>query len=280
MGQDGRVGILLALLSSATWGSADFLGGLLSLKIKTSLVVGASQTGGLVAVTLVALATGAFAGDAGWVGWALLAGVTGTTGLLAFYVALASGTMGIVSPIAALGVLVPVAVGLFQGERPGVVTSIGVLVALLGAVAASGPELRGSAGARPVALAMVAGVMFGLALTFIALGAAHDSVMTLWGMRLTSVTGFAVAGAVALARGGRATVGRRDVALIACVGVGDATANLFFALASTRGYISVTSVLASLYPVMTVLLARYVLEERLLRVQTIGVVAALLGVVL
>jgi drug/metabolite transporter (DMT)-like permease len=275
-----RVAILLALLSSATWGTADFLGGLLSRRLAAYLVVGASQTCGLIAVTVVALATGAFGGDAGWVGWAVLAGLTGTVGLITFYVALASGTMGIVSPIAALGVLVPVVVGVAQGERPSTLTSVGVVVALLGAVAASGPELRGRAGARPVALAMVAGVMFGLALTFIALGASHDAVMTLWGMRMTSVLGFAIAAVLALGRGHRATLALRDLGLIACVGVGDATANLFFALASTRSYVSVTSVLASLYPVMTVLLARAFLNERLLRVQQVGVVAALAGVVL
>jgi len=274
------VTVLMALMSSVMWGTADFVGGLLSRRIPAHVVVATSQAAGLAAVTIAVIATDGFADGDAWLGWAMLAGITGAAGLITFYMALASGTMGIVSPIAALGVLVPVVVGLLQGETPSVVTSLGVAVALAGAVAASGPELRGGAGTAPVILAVVAGVSFGTSMVFLARGAEESALMSLWGMRATSVTGLTVGIAVAFALGTRVQMRSRDVAPIILTGLGDAGANLLFSLASLRGYISVVSVLASLYPVMTVLLARIVLHERMLRVQQVGVVAALVGVVL
>ncbi|GAA4353622.1 DMT family transporter [Angustibacter luteus] len=269
--------VLLALLSSVMWGSSDFLGGLRSRIRPAMAVVGGSQLCGLIAIALVALVTGAWHGDAGWVGWAVAAGLSGTGGLVCFYAALAAGTMGVVSPIAALGAVVPVIIGIVSGERPSALSVTGLVVALLGAVLASGPELRGGAGARPVGLAALAGVGFGLALVFIERGARFDSVMTLTGMRVTSVAVFAVV-AISL----RSIGGLRpsDVVPLAVVGLGDVGANLLYALATQRGLLSITAVVGSLYPVVTVLLARFVLHERLARIQQIGVGAALVGVAL
>jgi drug/metabolite transporter (DMT)-like permease len=269
------VAALFAVLSSLLWGSADFGGGLLSRRLPAYAVVGASQTAGLIAVTLVALGAGSFGGDHGWVGWATLAGVCGSLGLLTFYAALAVGTMGVVSPIASLGAVVPVLAGIAGGEQPSRLAVAGMVVALAGAVAASGPELRGAGGTRPVMLAVLAGVFFGLTMLAIARGAEHSALMTLWGMRATSVTGFLVA-ALVLGSVGGVTV--RSLLPLAAVGIGDATANLFFALAATRGLVSVTAVLGSLYPVVTALLARLVLHERLHRIQQAGVAAAIAGI--
>jgi drug/metabolite transporter (DMT)-like permease len=240
-------------------------------------VVGGSQLCGLLAIATVAVATGAWRGDTGWLPWAVAAGLAGTGGLVCFYAALAAGTMGVVSPIAALGAVVPVIIGVVSGERPSGVSLAGLVVALLGAVLASGPELRGGAGARPVALAALAGVGFGFALVFIERGARFDSVMTLTGMRMTSVTVFAV---VALAMRTLGGLRPSDAVPLALVGLGDVGANLLYALATQRGLLSVTAVVGSLYPVVTVLLARFVLHERLARIQQIGVAAALLGVAL
>lgn len=269
--------VLLALLSSGLWGSADFLGGLLSRRIAAYAVVGASQAAGLAVATIAALLTGGFGAPLGWVLPAVAAAVCGALGLLAFYQALSIGTMGVVSPIAALGAVVPVVGGLLAGEQPSALASAGIVLALVGAVAASGPELRGSAGARPVVLAVLAGIGFGLAMLFIARGSAVDVVMTMWGMRLTSVTGFAVAAVATRDLGGLRT---GDAGPLLLVGTGDVLANLLFGISSTLGYVSITSVLASLYPVATVLLARGILHERLLRVQYVGVATALAGVAL
>lgn len=269
--------VVLALLSSLMWGTADFLGGLASRSRPAYAVVAGSQAMGLLVIGGFALITQAWHGPTTWLWWAVAAGVSGTTGLVCFYAALGSGTMGVVSPIAALGAVVPVLIAISTGERPSAMTVAGLLFALAGAVAASGPELRGGAGVRPVALAAVAGVGFGLALVSIERGSQVSAVMTLTGMRATSVSAFLVV-AVAL----RSVGGLRppDAPLLAVVGVGDVGANLLFALASQRGLLSITSVLGSLYPVVTVLLARVVLRERLQRVQQLGITAALGGVAL
>ena len=269
--------VLLALLSSVLWGSADFLGGLLSRRRAAYAVVGASQAAGLVVATIAAVVTDGFGSPLGWLVPSVLAAVAGALGLVCFYAALASGTMGVVSPIAALGAVVPVVGGLLAGEQPSALASAGIAVALVGAVAASGPELQGSAGVRPVLLAVVAGLGFGLAMLFIARGAETDAVMTMWGMRLTSVSGFVVAAVITRNLGGLQPT---DVGPLVVVGVGDVSANLLYGFATQLGYVSVTSVLASLYPVATVLLARVVLHERLLRIQYVGVLTALAGVAL
>jgi drug/metabolite transporter (DMT)-like permease len=271
------VAVLLALSSSVMWGGADFLGGLLSRSRRAHAVVAGSQACGLLAVGAVALATGAWHGSTAWLLWSGLAGLVGAGGLVSFYTALGCGTMGVVSPIAALGAVVPVLLGLAAGESPTAVVVFGLVLALVGVVTASGPELSGGAGARPVVLAAVAGACFGLALVFIERGAQTNAVMTLTGMRLTSVGLFAVAALVLRTTGGLVP---RDIVPLAVVGVGDVAANLLFALATQRGLLSVTAVLGSLYPVVTVLLARVVLRERLRFVQQVGVVAALAGVVL
>lgn len=272
----------LALLSSLLWGGADFLGGTVSRRRPAALVVGASQLVGLIAIGVVAVAAGALGDDRGYLPWAVVSGLAGLVGLVCFYAALASGTMGVVSPIAALGVVVPVLVGLARGERPATLQMVGIAMAVLGVVLASGPELSGRAGARPLVLALVAALGFGLALLFIAEGSRSSTLMTLVTMRLTSVTVMAVVLAVAVRRVDRSgmRLDRRDVALVALVGVGDVAANLAFGLASTRGLVSVVAVLGSLYPVVTVLLARILHGERLAPAQTLGVAGALGGVAL
>ena len=269
--------VLLALLSSLVWGSSDFLGGVLSRRLAAYAVVGASQAAGFVAATGAAVVTDGFSVPLTWVAPAVLAALSGSLGLICFYAALASGTMGVVSPIAALGALVPVVAGLLAGEQPSALASAGIVLALVGAVAASGPELRGRAGVRPVLLAVLAGVGFGLAMLFIARGAETDAVMTMWGMRLTSVVGFSTAALLARSIGGLRPM---DIGPLVVLGVVDVSANLLFGLASQLGYLSITSVLASLYPVVTVLLASAVLHERMARVQYVGVTAALAGVAL
>lgn len=269
------MGVALGLLSSLLWGTSDFGGGLLSRTRSAYAVVGASQACALVVVTLTAVATGGFSASHGWLVWSMLAGAVGSLGLATFYRALAGGTMGVVSPIAALGALVPFVVGLATGERPGALALMGAVVALAGAVLASGPELSGASGSTPVILAATAGVLFGLALVFMAHGARSSAVMTLFGMRMTSVTMFAVAGLLARSLGGLAT---SDIPVLAAIGVSDMLANLTFGLASQRGFVSIVAVLGSLYPVMTVFLAWAFLHERLQRIQQLGVVLALVGV--
>ena len=269
----------LALCASLLWGAADFLGGTAARRLPATGVVLASQGVALVGLLVVAAATGAFTDPIGYLGWAIAGAVVGLVALVAFYAGLAAGTMGVVAPIAALGVAVPVVAGLAQGDRPTAWQGMGVALAVVGVVLASGPEVRSrrGGGTRPLMLAGVAAVGFGTVIVCVAHGARASTTMTLLVMRVTSVGAL---GALALT--GRIRVGatRRDWPMLLAIGAGDVTANAALAVASTRGLLSVVAVLSSLYPAVTVLLARAVHDERLSRVQGIGVTGAMVGVVL
>jgi drug/metabolite transporter (DMT)-like permease len=274
---------LLALASSLLWGSADFLGGTLSRRVHPFAVVGSSQTVGLIGVLLVALPLGAAADPGGYLPWAVAAGALGMVSLVVFYSALAIGTMGIVAPVAATGVIVPVLAGLAAGERPTGLQLAGIVLAIAGVVLASGPELRAAegvrvpGGARALVLALISAVGFGLVLWFLSKGSQYSVGMTLVVQRVTAVSLIALA-ALGIRRLGGLTP--RDLPIVAAAGIGDVLANGLYALATQSGLLSLVSVLGSLYPVMTVLLARLFHGERLQRVQNVGVVASLLGVVL
>ena len=270
---------LLALASSAVWGTADFFAGLKARTMAPPAVVAITQGAALVALSAILLVrnTGlspSFSGNGPL--WSIAAGLAGAAGLVCFYTALASGTMGVVAPISSLGALVPVFLGLLIGERPSAIAWVGMAVAVTGAALASGPELAGAVPPRPVILAAVAAVFFGAALYSLDRGARYALLETLWGMRLTSVALFVVAGLVARSVGGTRA---RDLPALVVIGLGDVTANALFAYSSSRGMVSVASVLGSLYPVATVFWAWLLLGERLRRVQAIGVALTLVGVV-
>jgi drug/metabolite transporter (DMT)-like permease len=270
---------LLALASSVFWGTSDFFAGLKARTLSPPAVVAITQGFALIALSVILLVrnTGfapSFTGNGPL--WAIAAGVAGALGLVCFYTALASGTMGVVAPISSLGALVPVFLGLLTGEHPSTLAWVGMAVAVAGAALASGPELTGAVPPRPVVLAAVAAACFGTALYCLDRGARYALVETLWGMRATSVALFLIAGLLARSVGG--TRGR-DLPALAVIGLADVTANGLFAFASSRGMVSVASVLGSLYPVATLFWARVLLGERLRHVQTVGVVLTLVGVV-
>jgi drug/metabolite transporter (DMT)-like permease len=276
------VAILLALLSSLLWGSGDFCGGTASRRLPSQVVVLGSQAVGLVLAIVAALVTGAFHDPTGYLPWAIGAGLTGVTGLLFFYRALAIGTMGVVSPIAALSVLVPVVIALATGNVPSAVVGIGIVIAIVGVVALSGPERGAGAGLRPAVLAAMSAVCFGFALYFIARASAYSPLMTMVAMRVSSVLPLGIAIGIAGARGslGSLRVPGRVRLLVVVAGTLDVTANVMFGVASTLGALAVVAVLGSLYPAGTVLLARIVHGERLARIQQLGVLTALVGIAL
>lgn len=267
---------LLALLSSALWGTGDFLGGTLSRRRPVAAVLAGTQVIGLLAMLVIATATRSWGADpAGYLAWGVLASVSGLAGLGAFYYALAIGRMGVVSPIAALGVLVPLAAGLLQGETPSAWQYLGIVLAVVGVVLASGPEVSGEAGARPVLLAVFAALMFGFFLLFAAVGSQESAVMTSTTQRATSSV-LAVTAAMFL--GGVGRWRGRDLGWLVAIGLFDVSANLVYSVATTMGLLAIVSVLGSLYPVMTVLLAWWLHHERLQPVQYVGVAVALAGV--
>ncbi|MGH8889157.1 MAG: EamA family transporter [Acidothermaceae bacterium] len=286
---------VLALLASLVWGSSDFVGGLISRRVRPLVVVGFAHLIAVATLLPVAAATGGFSSGTGYVLWAAAAGVVGLVGLLAYYAALSTGTMGIVAPIAGTGAIVPVIVGLASGDSPSAWQFAGIAAAVGGVVLASGPELAGAGAAdrRPLVLALVAAVAFGLVYTLIDKGSKHSVLMTLLTMRVVSVV---IVSSIAAARVGAVrrrapaqSLGRQFGAIwpgwpllgvIAVVGWSDAGANGLYGLASRHGLVSIVAVLASLYPAVTVLLARIFDDERMRRIQAVGVVVALCGVVL
>jgi drug/metabolite transporter (DMT)-like permease len=154
---------------------------------------------------------------------------------------------------------------------------VGAALGVIGGVLASGPELTSRAAGRPIALALLAGLAFGLVLVFLARGSEESPLLTLVGMRTTSVVLLVAVAVAARSLGG---VRRADLPLLALIGMLDAGANLSYAIATTVGLLSLVSVLASLYPAVTVLLARVVHHERMTRLQDVGVATAVGGVLL
>lgn len=277
------MGVLLALASSAMWGSSDFAGGLITKRAYSVRVVFWSQLGGLLVMCVaivVAVATGHAPAAGGWMIYGPIAGLAGCAGLCAFYAALSMGTMGVVSPIAALGAIVPVLLGVLSGERVGILTGLGLALALAGAALASGPELTGAVARLPILLAIVAAFSFGTTLYLLHLAGNTSVVGGLWAMRIASVLALGLAWVLWPGGIPGPALTRRLIPVTMLVGTGDLTANALFTVASNSGAIAVVAVLGSLYPVMTLLLARGVLHERLRPVQLAGVACAVVGVAL
>jgi drug/metabolite transporter (DMT)-like permease len=274
----GALALVLALGSSVVWGIADFAGGSLSRRLPVLGVTLVSQAAGFVALIVAVAVRGDIGARSFLLG--LLAGVGGGLGLAAFYRALSLGTMSVVSPIAACGALVPFVLSLASGERPSTLAVAGAVAALAGAVLASLEERRAAADspdrARAILLAVVAAVALGLFVYFLGLGSREgDALSTLFGARVGSLLVLVM---VTLILRAPVRIPRASVAAVAAVGLADVTANALFALASREGLLALVSVLGSLYPVVTVLLAHVLLGERLTRTQKLGVALALGGV--
>jgi len=274
---------LLALLSSALWGSADFQAGRMSKKYQAFAVLGITQLIGLAFGIFLIFATGergavAF-GDGGffsgyfWPG--AFAGALGYIGLICLYIGLSTGRMGVVSPISSLGAVVPVMFALIGGEQLSRGRWIGVVIALAGAFCASGPEISQGFPLKPVALAFGAAFGFGTALTLMSIGSDSSALMTMVTMR-----GATALLTIIIALKFRSTGGFTiaDAPSLIFIGVADFLANLTLGLATQQGLVSLVMVLGSLYPVVTVLLAFKLLHERLHKVQYVGVFLAVSGV--
>jgi drug/metabolite transporter (DMT)-like permease len=270
--------VVLALAASSCWGVADFLGGLQSRRVPVVVVLAVVQGTGLALVLIVIAVTAEpFPGQRA----ALLSVVAGAAGVLAlgcFFRALSIGTMSIVAPISATGVALPVIVGVATGDALSTIVSVGLVVTVAGVVLASrephaDPD-RAAAGRLSIGLALLAAVGFGSYFVMSDV-AADDSV--LWLLALSRIAPVPVLVTLARARGMRPPP-RRSVLLLVLAGALDCGATGLYGLANTEGALSIVAVVGSLYPVMTVVLARAVLGERIAPVQGAGVVIALAGV--
>jgi drug/metabolite transporter (DMT)-like permease len=270
--------VLLSLAASSCWGVADFLGGLQSKRVPVPIVLCLVEGTGLALVLVIIAATGEPFPGARAAILSVVAGVAGVIALGCFFRALSIGTMSIVAPISATGVSLPVVVGIATGDRLSTVVAIGLAVTVSGVVLASRERHddveRAAAGRLSVGLALVAALGFGSYFVMSDV-AADDSV--LWLLVLSRV--LPVLGLAVLARArGMALPPRDATLLLVLAGTLDCSATGLYAVANTKGALSIVAVVGSLYPVMTLILARAVLGERIRRVQQVGVAAALAGV--
>jgi drug/metabolite transporter (DMT)-like permease len=269
--------LAISLASAASWGVSDFLGGQQSRRLPVLGVLAVSQSVGLLLVAALIPLLGADSISAGKLVIAFLAGAASLGGLGAFYAAMAMGTVSVVAPIAALGVVVPVVVGLAVGQAPAPIQLAGLVPAVAGVVILSyeeDPEHAGIA-RRSIVLAIIAGLSFGI--FFTALDAAatdHPG----WAVLAARVGGVAAIAAALIVTRPRLDGVAAAVGVLIVIGVFDMLANVLFAVASTKGVLPVVAVGSSMYPAFTVALAHGVLGERLATVQWAGVFVALTGV--
>ncbi len=263
---------LLALSSSLVWGVSDYVGGSITKRAPAQIVVLWSQAiGFFVAVAGASIIGGRL--DLASALWGAAAGVGGGVALVSFYQGLATGRMAVVAPIASLvGAALPIVAGLALGERPTTSTLAGIAVAIPAIWLVSGGE-RGE-GRAGVGLAIAAGVGFGA--FFIFLGQTPEEV-GLWPLVPARVTSVATMAVVTLATRVGFRLERELYGGILVAGAGDMTANMLFLVAAQTGLLSVVSVLASLYPAVTVILAR-LFGERVTRGQWFGVALAVVAV--
>jgi len=275
------VAVVLALASAVVYGASDFLGGLASRRTSVFGVVAMSQLIGLVALVALLPWLGGPV-DGADLAWGAAAGLAGAAGLVVFFRTLAGGVMSVVAPVTALtAAAIPVLVGLLGGDTIGTWAAAGIALALLAVVLVSAESgLTALRAARPAALApaLLAGTMFGLFFVLLDRTSADAGLTPLVAARTASV---ALVVAIALVGRQSLRVSRTALPLVAVSGVGDMTANALFLLATQAdGQLAITGVLASLYPVSTVVLAQVVLRERLVRAQVAGLLAAAAAVVL
>jgi drug/metabolite transporter (DMT)-like permease len=269
--------IVLALGASLTWGLADFFGPLQGRVLGVLRTLVYVQVGGLVGIALIVAVRGR-APDGAAALLAVPAAVSGTLGLFAYYRGIAVGAISIVAPIAGISAIVPVVVGIASGDRPSGWQLFGIACALVGVfLAAREPGRSGARFAAGVGLAMLAAVGFGFYFPFMHAAGNADFWWASLIFRLTSTSVILLA--VAAQRPALRVPGR-VLPWLVLIGLGDMFGNLLYAAASSSGLVSITSVLASLYPIVTVVLARILLSEQVARTQEAGIGLTLAGVAL
>jgi drug/metabolite transporter (DMT)-like permease len=273
------LGIALALASSVSWGISDFLGGLQSRRISALTVLLVTQPVGLVLALAVALIVGGSSLSAGDAAIAAGAGASSALGLAAFYRAMALGSVSVVATIGALGLLVPVVAGLARGEQPATIQAVGAVGGIVGVVLVArepDPEWR-AANRTSIGLAALAALGFGVFFLGLDLTSGPEPAWTIVAARIGGVATLLVGAAYARPS---MRIERTMVPALLAIGFLDVLANSLFAVATNHGLLALVAVAGAQYSAVTVLLARFVLGERLAGIQRAGVALALGGVAL
>jgi drug/metabolite transporter (DMT)-like permease len=277
---------LLALGSAVLYGSADFFGGLTARRANTIATVFWSQFVGLVLLALILpFLPAATVSSRDWI-WGLVAGLSGGIGVALLYRALAVGAMAVVAPTTAvIAAMIPVVFAFVMGERLGPLTLAGVALALVAIALVSRPasesgtdsgktKLRGFP--PGFGLALLSGVAVGIFFLSLARTSTAAGMWPLMAARFSSIGLF---GLIALVTKRTLLMSRTAATTATAGGTLDMAANALYMIAARVGPLSIVVTLASLYPASTVILARFVLGERLSAVQISGILCALAAVV-
>jgi len=269
---------MLGFAASVCWGVGDYVGGSQTKLLPGLLVVLISQAVGLVLVAAIVIPGGVGVAGPDFLA-AAVAGIASGLGVTAFYKALAIGTMSVVAPISATGVMLPVAVGIVDGDQLAGLQAAGIAMAILGVGLASGVSDedpgRRRAEKQSIALAILGALLIGTSLAAFDRAATSGPLEAVLWARVASVS---ILGIVCLAaRPDGAGTTRQAPALLA-IGLLDVSGTILYTTATGHGLLSVVAVAASLYPVSTIVLARVLLRERVPLVQAAGILAALAGV--
>lgn len=300
---------LLSLIASLIWGSSDFAAGIMTRRTTLWAVVLFTQVGGFTTTGIIVLVLGRpFPSTEGWL-IAMATGLLGICAIVSFYKALSIGVMSLVAPLSSTGIVVPVVVGLIQGDRPSLLQALGMALALAGILLASieptghtaaGPPTSGfvadsgAPGTTPrvpararlqaavrsrmsIVLALFAALTIGMSYVGLAKAAQYGPYWTVFLMRATTLPLVLLTLLIARPRLG---LSRTSIPIIFLAGAGDVIANTLFAVASRSALLAVVAVLGYLFPVVTVVLAHVFLHERLTRLQRAGAAAALAGALL
>jgi drug/metabolite transporter (DMT)-like permease len=269
--------LLLALGASLAWGVGDFFGPLISRTLGILPVLLWAQVGG-VASLAVAIAIRADGPRGLGVLYAIGAGCGGMLGLFAYYRGMNTGTMSVVAPIAGVSAVIPVIYGIATGDDPSVTQIAGVAAAIAGVGLASIEHQEGRRRvAAGVGVALLAACGFGFYFPWMH---AAGKVDFWWASMIFRTTALLLVVSAVTAARIDVRLSRRNIAFAALAGIVDTLGNLSFAASSQHGLVSLTAVLASLYPIVTVLLAANILHERVAPMQRAGIVLTLAGVVL
>ena len=268
-------GVPAGILSALSFGAGDFAGAIAARRAGALVVVAGAHGIGLVALLLAALALRPPLPDPGGILIGLAAGVAGAVGLAALYRGMSLGSMGLVTALSGAGSLaIPLAVGALLGAEASPVQLLGVGFAAGAAVAASGAS-RDAIGRHALLLAGLAAVAFGAWYVLIDFAARAGD--PLWALVFSRA---ASAGLTAVAAGRRLARGRFPIRLVAAAGLFDVGGNALYVVAREALPVSLAAALTGMYPVVTMLLARFVLGEHLPRLGQLGVALALIGVLL
>ena len=273
------MGALLALVTSLMWGCGDFLGGISTRRVGALRVIAVSYPVGCVVLVVCALTVLPGTIDSPTLWWSLLVGVSGILAMFLFYMTLAEGPMGILSPITAvISAGIPVCVGIVRGESLTALAVAGIVVAGIAIVLASmefGAERTVTR--RGLAYAVGAGTLIGIYLTGVGSAPADSGIWVVTLGRIVGAVAAVMVAAFVVLRDRRPLEVPYPWGLVIAVGVLDSTANGIFQVAVKYDSLAIVAVIGSLYPAATVVLARYFLGERMTKWQAAGVALALVA---